>query len=575
MIYDILDEFRKLYNEKGDELILGSYTLKDGLYVKIKKDGSCEYFEAKTLKNREKIFLNSLGKEDTKTYNWFKKVDYYSSYLNSNKAFFDKKLHNINYLSLYFKAENSSYVKDKIREHYLHLLSFKKFKDKKEKDILKLYENYIKNFSRKRDIVKKYKRVNEKYNQIINESEKLEIKNYIKIFFEEDLSLYKKESEIYLSLKIFNDIKYNEKVGDDIYGLSNANMGLNSKKPFLENKSKTFSVPFLINSGNALLLKKFFDWLKLQPYRYENKESIDRYLNEENFYIQKKTKNDEAEIVDFDYIPLKSNDVKKDFKSIYVKNHLKIKKDKRIIEDYEIKTLNHLEQKVNELFYNNQLIYNYYKDSKDIKVNAYLSKELQSILFITKFSMNNYFRKYYKDDFLSTIKKYGTSCVLDAFLNGREFKAKEALNLKFAILQNEGERIVNVELMVENIELRLAEVENNRMLQKEEFLFLSGQWAYYLLSQSKASDRTFSLAEHYFRIRTIDKLKYALKNDLNKYKHSINMDAKKVRKAISLITSYESDKLRLSDYELDVFLVGFTVENVFYKKNKKINKDEK
>ena len=161
-------------------------------------------------------------------------------------------------------------------------------------------------------------------------------------------------------------------------------MGLNSKKPFLENKSRKLSIPFLINSENALLLKKFFDWLKLQPYRNENNVSIDRYLNEENFYIQKKTKNDEAEIVDFDYIPLKSDEIKKDFKSIYVKNYLKIKKDKKTIEDYEIRNLNLLEQRVNELFYNNQLVFNYYKDSKDIKVSSFLSKELQSILFITK-----------------------------------------------------------------------------------------------------------------------------------------------------------------------------------------------
>ena len=95
MIYDILEEFKKLYEDKGDNLILGSYTLKDGLYIKIKKDGTCDYFESKTVK-KEKIFLNSLGKEDTNTYNWFKETDYYSSYLNSNKSLFDKKIHNIN-----------------------------------------------------------------------------------------------------------------------------------------------------------------------------------------------------------------------------------------------------------------------------------------------------------------------------------------------------------------------------------------------------------------------------------------------------------------------------------------------
>jgi len=576
MIYDILDEFKKLYNENGDELILGAYTLKDGLYVKINKDGICEYFEAKTLKNKEKVFLDSLGKEDTKAYNWFKTVDYCSNVIDSSKSYDApiKSIHNNNYLTLFMKADKFlevefSYLRTKL---FLTTLSFKKFK--KEKDILNKFEDYIKSFSRKKEIVKKYKILKSKFNEIYTKVEELKIKDshkkkyYIKIFFEEDIRLYKTESEIYLRLKIFNDNKYNKNDGDEICGLSNSNMGLNFKKPFLENRTKACSIPFMLKNTDALMLKKFFDWLKVQPYRNEKKESIDRYLNEENFYIQKKTKNDEAEIVDFDFIPLKNDDVKKDFKLIYVKNHLRIKKDKNIVQDYEIKTLSHLEQKINELFYNNQLVYNYYNDAKDIKVSSYLSKELQSILFITKFSMNNYFRKYHNDDFVSIIKKYGTSCILDAFLNSREFKAKEALNLKFAILQSKGEKIVNIESIVENLELILIGTEGNNAFQKEEFLFLSGQWAYYLLSQSKASNRTFSLAEHYFKIRTIAKLKYALKNDLNKYKHSINIDAKKIRKTISLITSYESDKSRLSDYELDVFLVGFTAENIFYKKIK-------
>lgn len=568
MIYDILEKFKTLYEEKGDGLILGSYTLKDGLYVKIDKDGKCDYFESKTIK-KEKQFTTILGREDSNSYAWFKEVDYYSSYLNSNKALFDKKIHNINYLSLYFKAENDEYVKEKLREHFATVLSFKKFKDTKEKDILSTFEEHIKIYSRKKDIVKKYNILKSNFDKILQKSKDLEIKNYVKIFFEEDLEKYKKESDIYLSLKIFNDIKYNQKIENKIYGLSNANMGLNAKKPFLENKTRKVVAPFILENEDALILKKFFDWLKLQPYRDEYNKTKDRYLDEDHFFMQKHSKNDEAEIIDFDYIPLSSENIQKHFKSILVKNYLKVKKGQELIQDYNIESLPHLEQKINELFYNNQLIFNYYKDAKDIKVSGFLSKQLQSILFITKFSMNNYFRKYDESNFLSIIKKYSTACVLDSFLHSRELKAKEALNLKFAILENKGEKIVNIETILESIEQRLEEGENNKALNKEEFLFLSGQWAYYLLSQSKSSDRTFSLAEHYFRIKSIDRLKFALNNDLNKYKHAISRDAKKIRKVISLLKSFESDNSRLSDYELDIFLVGFTVENVFYKKNKK------
>ena len=97
-------------------------------------------------------------------------------------------------------------------------------------------------------------------------------------------------------------------------------MGLNSKKPFLEHKTKLNKIPFLITNKDALLLKKFFDWLKIQPYKDEHNKPIDRYLDDD-FFMQKHLKNDEAEITDFDYIPLKINKLDP---PIYIKNHINL-----------------------------------------------------------------------------------------------------------------------------------------------------------------------------------------------------------------------------------------------------------
>ena len=329
------------------------------------------------------------------------------------------------------------------------------------------------------------------FDEIIQVAKEKEIKNYIKIFFEEDLENYKKESEIYLSLKIFNDSKYNQKIDDVIYGLSNSNMGLNSKKPFLENKNRKLTIPFMIKNRDALMLKKFFDWLKLQPYNQ------DRTLDE-HFFIRKHLNNDEAEITEFDYIPIKADDINKSFEPIYVKNYLELKdKDKKLISDYEIKELWQLEDKIDTLFYNGQLKFNYYRDSKDVKVSDFLSKELQSILSITKFTMINYFRKYEDRGFLNIIKKYGTQFVINHFMNEREFKAKEAMNLKLALQKGE-----NMDIKQELQHLKnILEDEEYKSLSKDEYLFLAGQWAAYLLSLSKASNKnkTFSFGRTIFQ----------------------------------------------------------------------------
>jgi len=563
MIYDLLDVFKKEYEKSGDKLILGKYELKDGLYVRINRDGICNYFEAKTVK-KEKVFTHLDGQKDSKAKEWFIVRDYLSSgdvrkALDAPK----KVIHNINYLTLFMKANEFNkidfkHIRDKL---FLALVSFKKFTDKNDKEILEKYNCQINKYSRQKDVVKKYRLLEKSFEQIVQKVEELKIKNYVKVFFDEELKIYEDESRFFLGLKIFNKNSYNKKVTSTgvVYGLSNSNMGLNSKKPFLENKTRKTSTPFLITNDDALLLKKFFDWLKIQPYRDKNGRVIDRYLDE-HFFMQKHSKDDKAEIKEFDYIPLKKDDIERHFQPIEVKNYLKVRdKDKKLIQDYKIKELYQLEEKVDELFYNKQLIFNYYND--DIKVSSFMSKELQKLLFITKYSMSNYFRKFDDRGFKNSIKKHGTAFVLDSLRNDRVFKAKNALNLKFSILGEE----MDIDKIVGSLDKRLSE-DGYEHLSREEFLFLAGQWAYYLLSQSKSRDKTFALAEHYFRAKNIVRLRSALRNDLKKYKHAINMHANKIKKTIAMIGSYPDDTNRFSDLEQDMFLVGFSTDNLFYKK---------
>ncbi|MDR1150799.1 MAG: hypothetical protein LBJ93_04220 [Clostridiales bacterium] len=565
MIYDILEVFNKIYETKGERLILDNYNLKDGLYVKINKDNILEFYELKTVK-KDKFFSDLDGMQNSDMEEWFIKRDYYSSYINSNKSLFDKKIHNINYLSYFFKAENDDYAKDKIDQHFNILLNFKKFNDKKDKEVLDKYKFVIENGDREEDILKKCEILKNCFDEIIKIIEEKKIKNYIKIFFDEELEKYTNESEIYLSLKIFNDSSYNKKIGDKIYGLSNSNMGLNGKKPFLEHKTRKNAAPFILEGKNALMLKKFFDWLKNQPY---NK---DRTLDEDHFFIQKQSNNDEAEITDFDYIPTKTDDANKSFTPIYFKNYLYIKdKEENLISDYEIDELWKLEEKIDDLFYNKQLKFNYYKDSKEIKVSDFLSKKLQSILLITRFAMINYFKKYDDREFLYVIKKYGTEFIVNHYLSERYFKAKEAMNLKLSL---QGENM-DIQQELQNIKTILNNEDEYKNLTKNEFLFLAGQWAYYLLSLSKADSKskTLSLAEQYFRAKYISKLQNALNNDLEKYKHEVSLNNKKIKKTVTLLKSYH-DEEKLTNNDKDRFLVGFMTKNIFWESNKKENVEE-
>ena len=556
MIYDILEVFKKEYEDKGDKLILDNYTLKDGLYIKINQDENLEYYifkDDKKVEKKENCFKDIDGNTTHIMYEWFKERDYYSSYLNSNKSFYDKKIHNINYLSLFVKVD--SFIsedpkkilnRDSIKKQFQYLCSYAKFTKKQEKEFLESYQLYFKNRERRKDIIKKYRLIKNSIDLSVAKAIEVDVKNYIKIFFEKEIDFYKKESEIYYGLKIFNDISYSKRLENGIYGLSDANMGLNAKKPFLEYKMKKTKAPFLLLDNDAILTKKFFDWLKFQDLK-------DKYPLNDSIFMHRDFREKDL-LLDFDYIPTK---IKKLTPSIIVKNYLKVDK----FEDYEIKELFNLESKIDEVFYAKQLIFNYFND--DIKVSSFVSKELQNLLLVTKYSMINYFKKHDDREFYQVIKKYGSKFILNSLRAGYESKAKESLNLKLSLLKYKGEEIMNVENMFENIKQQLDESEY-KSLTKDEFFFLSGQIANYLLAQKEQHQKKQDLLEPYLRCNNSKKLKKELQFTFFQYKHALFFNNKRFNNAMALIQSYDKNE-RMAD-NMDSFLVGYLADNIFFEK---------
>ncbi len=561
MIYDILETFEKQYKEKGDKLILDNYILKDGLYVKINKNEELEYYIYKNNKNekvKEYCFKDLSGNIKSSLYEWFKERDYYSSYLNSNKAFGDKKIHNVNYLSLFIKLEsftsndkNKLISDDAIELQYKNLKTYEKFHKKEEKEILKSVKDEIDNIERLNDVDNKYSIIKEKLDSIIEMAKDYNITNYIKVFFDEYIGKYKKESSFYYAIKIFNDIKYSEMINSKVWGASDSNFGLNSKKPFFESKTKwSSSPPFMITKENALKLKRFFDWLNVQDYK-------DNFPLAKEFFFHKHSQNGKAVIDDFDYIPSKidvnNNKLKK---SIYFKNHLIIRDGKRVIEDKTIDLLWELEKQVHEVFYNSQLINNYFGE-----VYKKLDASFRSLIYLTRESMVNYFKKYDERSFYGIVKKYGSKFILEHIRKNRMLQASLSLNLKLSLLTHKGEIVMNIKSMQENI-IKKLEKSNYDNLSSEEFCYLTGQVAMYLVGRSKKKDKKGDMLDPFLKIKRIDKLKNEIRFFYSKYNHEIALGNKKINNALSLIMAYENE----SQINLDCFLVGVLSNNIFYMK---------
>ncbi|WNZ00452.1 hypothetical protein SUSP_002869 (plasmid) [Sulfurospirillum sp. 'SP'] len=554
MIYDLLEVFRKKYEIDGDKLILDTYELKDGLYIKVYDDETMEYFIKSSRKVKidgklitEHDFKDTSGVLQPKAYEWFKSRDYYSNVIDTGKSYDapKKTIHNNNYLTLFMKIEEFLNVE------FLHLrtklfkkvLSFKEFDSKNEKKILENFCHFIKPLSRKKDIVKKMKQLERFLPQMKDFAKNYNPKEYMRIFFEKDEEIYKSESAIYLALKLYNDNKYSIEIDGNILGLSNYNMGLNSKKPFLEQKTKKLTTPFMISSAMALEVKLFFDWLALQPYKTDLLENI---------FVNKFSDNGKAIINDFDYLPVRIEEFTDE---IVVKNHLHIKDQ----QDIRLTELWQLEAIVDEVFYNKQLKHNYFRD--DLKVSDFVSKKLQQLIFETKYAMVNYFKKYDEKEFYQVIRKYGTDFVIEHIRQNRDYKAKESLNLKFSLLQYKGEAVMDI-MEVQKRVITKLETSDYSDLSSEEFFYLCGQVAKYLLTKSKSGKKDADMLEPFLRAKSVRKLKDEIKFTFFKYKHEIGLNQTKFNNALSLITAYEKDDV----FNSDSFLVGVLSQNLFYMK---------
>jgi len=404
--------------------------------------------------------------------------------------------------------------------------------------------------SRKKDIVVKMRTIENNLSSLQNFLAKHNLKEYIRIFFDEDIKLYKQESAIYLALKIYNKNEYSIKVNGNVYGLSNDNMGLNSKKPFFEHKTKKFTKPFMITPQEAMRSKLFFDWLALQPHKTDIFDNI---------FLNKHSDNGKAVINDYDYIPIK---IEKLPTTIYVKNYLQAKGS----EDFEIDELFILENVVDDIFYNKQLKHNYFRD--DLRVSSFVSKNLQQLILETRYAMVNYFKKYEPKEFYQVIKKYGNDFAIEHLRNDRIFKAIQSINLKLSLLQHKGEKIMDIQSMQKRMLMKLENSEYSK-LTGEEFFYLCGQVTKYLLNKSKSGKKDADMLEPFLRAKNVKKLKDEIKFAYFKYKHEIGLNQMKFNNAMSLITAYEGTEKT----DTDSFLVGLLSQNLFYMK-KKENENE-
>ncbi|WP_392486912.1 type I-B CRISPR-associated protein Cas8b/Csh1 [Haloimpatiens sp. FM7315] len=577
MLEDVIKTFEKQYKKYGDKLITDSYTPVDGEYVIV------DPFNGFNIIDRENIKMDKKTREIDRSIDYFDficEADYMSKYLDSNKALSDKNIHSNNYMSFFVKKENvhnGKITNEKIAKYYDILRNpVKKYSKPNAK---KLYEEIEKKYGKadeeRIDKIQEWI-INNLYNLVEKDSKD---KSHLKILFKYNLEDYKKESEKYIIPNIYNSNDYNITTNSGIYGLPNDNMGLNAKKPYLENKSRKVKVPYLLTKEKVLMQKKFFDFLMNQvsigkTNIYINDDEIFTLKNDEmpkddfqGYYLRIK-KGKEVEIHDFDTIGNYSQNIRQ-FK---LKNALELEKSK--IEYRTINKLSTMKDIINEVFFSKFLTSNYFTESKDMNINDSILKK--NILL----ARNTLFSWFYKGN-KNNVWKILNGCSLDLIKgnisNGYLFKSSDQFNLRCSLKNyfEGGDNMADIlKGIKESLRAKLNEKDTPSIESDSEYYFSVGQLTSYFISLSKGKNKVHSLANPIINAKTDMRIKDELKKLYKKYNYTIKTGNIKFKNLYCMIASYVPQ----GKIQEDIVIAGYLNSSLIYEKKENednnVNKEE-
>lgn len=589
MLSDIMKPFKKMYEKKGDKLIVDSYIPDDGEYIIVS-------FESEPFKvlDRVNVKFDKEIKDIERTNKYIDFIcyaDYYSKYLNSNKSVADKNIHSNNYLSFYTRVDpvQKNKLNDKVIEKYYDYFRFPdlRLKGKAEEERL-LYKEYEEEYGQV-DINKVNRAESWVKDNLFNlidfeNNQGAYKKTFIRILFYDDLSQYKKEGNRYFVTRIYNTNTYNIKINDSIYGLPDNNIGLNDKKPYLKNLTRKTNIPYYLSQKNVLMQKKLFEYLsnqfeigKRNLFVSENEiismvndDTLKRDFNGIFFRIKKGKK--EIEIEDYDNIV----NYKYNIKPINFQNVLNLKSEKSKVVYGEIKTIDLINNTINKIFFNKYLTNNYFTEVKDIKIK---DSQIKKAIIQNRNSLFTWFYKGVDKNIWKSLDKSSTELVISSILNGGFIKACERFNLRISLKGYfEGGKLMlnTIEVIKEELKVKINNKDTLFIKNDEEYYFAVGQVVYYFISLSKSGNKKLSLVNPIINSKSDKKIKEELRKFFVKYNHAIDLSSRRFKNLYAMISGYEPQ----SKPNQDFMIAGLLHSNLIFEKSEKKdvnlnNKEEK
>lgn len=591
MLQEAIQAFEVMLGKNGDRLVTDAHIPKDGSYrLIVMKDDNWQMRESIDISFNKKN--DSMDISNDVDYRLIQELDYKSKLLEMNKPIDPKKvIHSNNYLSIAVKKDSitSGKLTKEIISQYYEILRNPIKKYEKKPQAKALYQETEKKLGKPDieliDKIEKFVLEND-----IWEGMNLEKKNYAKVFFiysdkERTKDVYRTESERYLIPNIYNNNIYNLKCKDGIVGLPNDNMGMNSKKPYLENKTRKVKVPYLLNQEDALLQSKFFDYLlgqaskkkfhiyvdniNMEIYACTNKERPQDI--ESGYYLRCRIGKAGAEICEADVITHYNSKLDKPF---YLKNYIEI--PEKILEKSKIQYEEAIENQweildlMNAILFEGKLRSNFFTDSKDI--NIYDGCLKQSILK-SRGTFINWFWKGEKNQIVRMIDDISLSLIKNLIRKQETFAAQRQFNLRWSFLKYLDDQSVGGYMSEIRKQLREHINATNdvewEFVSDAEYSYAVGQAVSYLLSLSKANNKAESYINPFLNAKNAAVINRRLVQMYKKYNYQImHVNGGRASQLLAHVLEYEPKKI-----ETEKIMAGFVATSLIYEKRND-NEDE-
>lgn len=390
----------------------------------------------------------------------------------------------------------------------------------------------------------------------------------------------KKEYSLYILLKKFVSNNFNmiSKEDDSILGIPNFEFTVNNAKKGFFNNTLSQKAPILLSEEETLKRLKTFDLMSsfsggfytIKPDGTITKDLSNgiqfRYQGEVTFLENNPVIEDtffnlllgSHELLHF----LNPVDItsKNEFLSFFLKNiyDIYLKKDTRI-DLIEIKD-SVLEERLKPLdktqfLHDADILIEYFKYNNRKAMSKYLVKNMHRAI-------------------VSIARK---AC-LDASKNGNTdtlYQLSRALNLYMALKQKFTLGGFDMKTLLEkDLENRKSNTPPE-IKSREELFYYGGQLMYFITNQKKSQNKNYNLIYDAVQLTRTKNMKISIERAFRAYSQTFKMmpeDHNFFRHVLSQVLNFPSGNEKITDEERSIFLLGVTVDNMFF--TKKVSKDK-